>query len=127
MELNLKLQVDAKQHKKAMEKFDKFDNEFFTKSVCRLTNKLIDDNIDFRIYPNRYSYTQKNINVIILKKRLIPNYFQKKSIIKSIKEEYKNLVNNTRIKVFYCGDVIIDHKRIIIPSHPNCKSYLTKN
>lgn len=122
----LNLEIDKYQYKMMKEKFSKFDNDLFSKSVQEFLLLLIDNDIDYRIYTSYNNYSSKNINFIVLKKRFIPNFIQKRKIVKLLKTKYKYLSQNTRLKVFYSGEVIVDYTRVTMPYHPNCKSYLTK-
>jgi len=106
-----------------IEHVDKFDNDLFSKSVQDLLLLLISNNIDYRIYTSYKNYDSKNINFIILKKKFIPDFIQKRKVVKLMNEQYKQLPNYMRLKVFYSGDIIVDYTKVIIPSHPNCKSW----
>jgi hypothetical protein len=114
-----------------------FNEEFYQKILekqkeslynigCDLSLLLIDNDIDNKIYTSSDILGYNKIDIIVLKKRFVPNFIQKRKVVKLLETKYRHLSENTRLKVFYSGEIIVDYAHATIPYHPNCKSYLTK-
>jgi choline kinase len=114
-----------KKKSKAEEQMLKFDNDLFSKSVQDLLLLLVSNDIDYRIYTSYKNYASKNINFIVLKKKFIPDFIQKRKIVKLMNTQYKQLPNYMKLKVFYAGDIIVNYTKVVIPVHPMCKSFFT--